>query len=121
MSQHHSSGHHSAHDGPGHVLPFAMYVKVLGALLVLTIITVLAAYQDFGNMNLVVAMIIASVKASLVALFFMHLKYEHPATWLYAAFPILLLATLLGGLFIDNPFRATPEMAVVVDTLQAGK
>jgi hypothetical protein len=41
----------------------------------------------------------------LVALFFMHLKYEKLTTWLYAAFPIILLAVMMGGIFLDNPFR----------------
>ncbi len=113
MSSHHV-GHH---DAPGHVLPFAVYVRVFVTLLVLTVITVWIAGIDFGAMNIVVAMIIASIKATVVALFFMHLKYEDPMTWLYAFFPILLLATLLAGLFIDNPYRDTPTMIEVRDTL----
>ena len=54
---------------------------------------------------MIIAMLIASIKAILVALYFMHLKYEHPLTWLYAIFPMVLLFFLIGGLFIDNPFR----------------
>lgn len=99
------SAHDSEHGELGHIQPFSLYVKILGALLVLTAITVAVSYVDFGNMNLVVAMVIASIKALLVALFFMHLKYESPITWLYAAVPLFLLALLLGGVFIDNPMR----------------
>jgi cytochrome c oxidase subunit 4 len=88
---------------------------VLAILLVLTVITVAIAQFDFGNLNLVVAMVVASVKAALVALFFMHLKYENPITWLYAAIPVFLLGLLLGGVFIDDPFRISPEDAVVAD------
>ena len=54
----------------------ATYAKVLGALLVLTVITVYASYLDFGSMNTVVALLIATIKASLVALFFMHLRHD---------------------------------------------
>jgi len=90
-----------------------VYRLVLGALLVLTFITVLfsekAGVFHFGNGALVVAMLVASAKAILVALFFMHLKYENPLTWLYAAFPIILIGFFLGGIFIDNPFRIDPK------------
>jgi len=120
MSAHsHSHAAHD-HDGPGHVLPFKVYLSVFIALLILTVITVGAAYVDFGVLNMVIAMLIASTKAGIVALFFMHLKYEDPMTWLYAFFPILLLATLIGGVFIDNPLRATPQMVEVVDPLKGG-
>ena len=84
------------------------YTVIFGALLVLTIITVAAAQVDFGIMNLVIAMIIASVKAGLVALFFMHLKHENPLTWLYAAFPLVLLALLIGLTYLDEPLRVVP-------------
>ena len=56
-------------------------------------------------MHLVTAMVIASIKAGLVALFFMHLKYENKFTWLYAFLPLILLAIMITGLFIDNPYR----------------
>lgn len=120
MSAHsHSHAAHD-HDGPGHVLSFKVYFSVFIALLILTVVTVAAAYVDFGVFNMVIAMLIASTKAGIVALFFMHLKYEDPMTWLYAFFPILLLATLIGGVFIDNPLRATPQMVEVVDPLKGG-
>ncbi len=59
-----------------HVLPLRIYLMVFGALLVLTVITVRVSYFNFGTWNLIVAMAVATVKASLVALFFMHLKYD---------------------------------------------
>jgi cytochrome c oxidase subunit 4 len=102
--------HSSSHgNGLGHILPFNVYVSVFVALIVLTIVTVAASQVDFGSMNVVIALLIASVKAMLVALFFMHLKYENPVTWLYAAFPLIILAIMLAGLFIDNPYRALPN------------
>lgn len=113
MSHQHAHGHaeaHGHHDHPGHIVPFRIYVMVFVALLVLTVVTVWISRHDFGTWNIVVAMLVASVKAMLVALFFMHLKYEKPTTWLYAFFPILLLGLLLAGVFIDNPFRQNPHI-----------
>ena len=96
---------HGDHDEVGHVVPEGFFWQIFGALFVLTLITVAAAFQDFGMLNMVVAMGIASVKAGLVALFFMHLKYEDWLTWLYVFFPIFLLFLMIGLIFIDNPYR----------------
>lgn len=63
-------------DGAHHIIPASIYLKVFAALILLTIITVAAAQVDFGAMNAVVAFGIATVKASLVLGFFMHLKYD---------------------------------------------
>jgi cytochrome c oxidase subunit IV len=111
---HHSAasahGHGDSHEG-GHVVPVKTFTIIFGLLVVLTAVTIYAAGIDFGDstINLVISMIIASIKALLVILFFMHLKYENPVTWLYAIFPIILLFVLMGGVFIDNPLRDTPQ------------
>lgn len=68
-----SSGEDQQHH---HIIPLSIYFKVIGTLMVLTVITVAAAQVDFGAMNTVIAMVIASVKAGLVLAFFMHLKYD---------------------------------------------
>lgn len=107
----HSSGS-GGHSELGHIVPRSVYLGILIALLVLTVITVAVSRFDFGSMNLVVAMVVASIKAALVALFFMHLKYENPITWLYAGIPIFLLGLLIGGVFIDDPYRKDPKEAV---------
>ncbi len=114
MSHHH---HASTENAPtqdyspelGHIQPIKIYVTIFVLLLILTVVTVGAAFMDFGVWDLAIAMGIASVKATLVALFFMHLKYEHPFTWIYAAIPIFILFLLIGGVFLDNPMRGHPE------------
>ena len=96
---------HNHDSNETHVVPFNTFLYIFLALLVLTVITVAVSRIDLGAMNIVVAMLVASLKATLVVLFFMHLKYENPLTWLYAFFPIFLLFLLIGGVFLDNPFR----------------
>lgn len=59
-----------------HIIPFNIYIRVLIALLFLTVLTVVAAQIDFGEWNVVIAILIATVKASLVLSFFMHLRYD---------------------------------------------
>lgn len=75
---HHSTGHagqdpNAHHD---HVSPVSMYMKVFGALLVLTVVTVGVSYADLGPASIYVAMFVALIKASLVCAFFMHLKWD---------------------------------------------
>jgi cytochrome c oxidase subunit 4 len=60
-----------------HIVPAKTNLITLATLLVLTVITVYTAkYVDLGNLNLALAMLIASAKALVVLLWFMHLKYD---------------------------------------------
>lgn len=70
MSDNHGSGGH-------HILPLSLYVNVFVALIFLTTITVWVAQFDFGIFNGFVAMGIATLKATLVGMYFMHLKYDN--------------------------------------------
>ncbi len=77
----------------GHI-PLKVYFNVLGALLILTIITVAASRVDFGHMNTVIALAIASIKATLVLGYFMHLKYDDKLYWLIFGVSIFFLILL---------------------------
>ena len=59
-----------------HIVPIKVYTNVILALLGLTVLTVASAQVDFGWFNVLIAMGIATVKAALVLLYFMHLKYD---------------------------------------------
>ena len=78
----------------GHIAPPSMYYKVFGALVVGTILTVLAAKVDMGPLNNVVMLLIAGAKATLVILFFMHVRWSSRLTWMVAAAGFLWLALL---------------------------
>lgn len=78
------------------------YAAVCLALFVLTAVTVYIAKFDFGDFNIVVAMLIASIKASIVALYFMHLKFEDKLTWIYALYPLFLLFLLIGFTIMET-------------------
>jgi len=82
------------------------YFFVWLLLVVLTVVTVAVTKLDFGQTgDIVVAMIIASVKATAVALFFMHLKHEDPLTWVYASYPLILMALLVVSSVADDKVR----------------
>ena len=94
MSTHdHTEEHHTGLRG---------YAAVCLALFVLTGVTVYVAKFDFGDLNIVVAMLIASIKASIVALYFMHLKFEDKLTWIYALYPLFLLFLLIGFTIMET-------------------
>ncbi len=97
-----------SHSEENHVTPFKTYLIVWGLLMVLTFITVYVSRLDFGNLNMVIAMVVASVKATAVALFFMHLKYEDSITWIFALFPLFLLFLLIGMTILDMFTRLVP-------------
>ena len=83
----------------GHVAPKSMYYMVFGAMIVGTILTVAAAKVDMGPLNNVVMLAIAGAKATLVILFFMHVRWSSRLTWVVAMagfFWLLLLFTVLG-------------------------
>jgi len=81
-----------AHHGP----PLAAYFGVFTVLLVLTGVTVAAAYQDLGPWSVFVAVGIAGIKATLVILYFMHVRYSSRLIALYAASGFLFFSILLG-------------------------
>lgn len=82
-----------ASGGEHHIIPFKTYLTILLILLGFTVITVAAARVDFGAMNAFIAMLIASIKAALVLLYFMHLKYDEklfPAVFFTSIFFLIL-------------------------------
>jgi cytochrome c oxidase subunit 4 len=109
MSAHEHTHDEHDHEHGGHG-SLQMYAGVLGALLVLTVITVGASYFDFGSANLVIAIFIATIKASLVALFFMHLKDDKPVNGMILVSCFMFLGLLLTFcmLDIDNRSLETP-------------
>lgn len=90
-----------------HIVKPPVYVAVAVALYILTFITVWAAWIDLGKiLNTIIALSIASFKASLVALFFMHLKYESKLLWFMILIPLFLLLILLALPIVDVITRA---------------
>ena len=85
----------------GHVSSYGLYLTIFFALMILTAVTVAAAYLDLGQFNFAVAMLIAGFKASLVVWYFMHVKWQSAMTKLTLATGLFFLAILLGMSLID--------------------
>ena len=88
-----------------HIQPYAHVLAVLVGLLALTGLTIAVSRVELGVLNIWVAILIASVKSSLVLLFFMHLKYATRFIRITFVVTIFTLAVLISFLFWDVSFR----------------
>jgi len=106
----HGKDHHHAH----HIVPLKVYFQTLGALLVLTIVTVGASYLNFGStMNVLVSLAIASTKAALVMMFFMGLKYDTNLNRAYMMSSFVALVLLIGFSAADLWTRPQGKLVAV--------
>ncbi len=97
---------HAGHAGEPHVLPLSVYWGVFLALVVGTIVTVWTATIDLGAMNLIVALVIATIKASLVILFFMHVKYSSKLVWVFASMGFFWVVMMFAFTLMDFQTRS---------------
>ncbi|MGH8014812.1 MAG: cytochrome C oxidase subunit IV family protein [Candidatus Zixiibacteriota bacterium] len=92
---------HNSHEH-SHVLPIKVYLGVATALLVLTAITVAVAQYHFGEFNLLIAMLVAEIKATLVALYFMHLRYDSRMYAIVFVGSLMFLAVFITFTMLDT-------------------
>ncbi len=92
----------NTHTNEPHVLPLSIYLGIGSILIFLTAGTVYAAGIDFGAYNLLIAMAIATIKASLVAMYFMHLKYDNKLYLLLFLSAIVFLAIFIVITMFDT-------------------
>ena len=107
MAEHAHPHDHPHHDGMPHlhITPLGVYLAIFATLMVLTGVTVAVAYVNLGQFNKVVALGIASFKATLVVLYFMHVKYASRLTKLIVVTGLFFLGILLSETMIDYASR----------------
>ena len=88
-----------------HIVSWKIYIAIFTALMVGTIITVWAAFQNFGPFNIVIALAIATIKANLVVLYFMHARYSPRRTHLVIICAVFWLAIMLALTLTDYQSR----------------
>jgi cytochrome c oxidase subunit 4 len=131
MAEAHRHGHGHGHGhgeeaeahGIGHVAPTRALVGTGLALLVLTVVTVWTAGIHLGELNIFIALAIAVLKASLVGLFFMHLRWDRPFNGIVFIGSIALVALFLGLAMTDTAeYKSTirpGDAPAVVTTIEA--
>ncbi len=92
--------------GEHHIMSYKNNLIVLGILLVLTVITVSVSTIDLKELTVTVALIIATIKAVIVALYFMHLRYEKKYLGIFMLITMLVFISVLLFTFLDYGFRA---------------
>lgn len=90
----------------GHVIPRKIYLAIVTTLLTLTVLTYWAATINLGPLNVVIALVIATCKATLVVLFFMHARYSPRRTRVVIVSGLFWLALLLGLTLSDYLTRS---------------
>jgi cytochrome c oxidase subunit 4 len=92
-------------DDNVHIVDYSLLIKVWIALVILTGITIWVAGMELGAMSTLTAIVIATVKAILVLMFFMHLKYEPPLFVITSIVTVLTLTVIILMTFSDVWFR----------------
>jgi len=99
--KHEKHGHHAGHGAAPHVLSLRLLGTVLLVLLALTGLTVYTGKRDLHGLDLGIAMIIATCKATLVCLIFMHLKWDRRFNAMIFLFAVMLLGLFLAFTTLD--------------------
>ena len=92
---------HGDHHGFSHPMPVWQLLAVFFALIFLTILTVYQATFDLGNFELILSLFIATIKASLVILFFMHMIHDKPLNAIFFLSSFIFVALFLGFTLMD--------------------
>src|SRR5262249_33920219 len=89
-----------------HIVPVRIYFLIFLALMIGTVLTAWVAFFDFpGPLNAVIALTIACIKAALVILYFMHLRYSQRLTWVVFLSALFWLAIMFALTFSDYATR----------------
>jgi cytochrome c oxidase subunit 4 len=124
-----SDDHHKPSDHQPHVMPLSMYFAVAGGLIVMTVFTVWTAkympelikhytkMQITPTISIIIAMLIACFKASLVCAFFMHLKYDKPLNRLTFFSGLFFLSLFFIFTLADTLTRSDTPTAAITDNM----
>ncbi len=116
-SDEHSANHEHAHDDGGvhpHIASVKFYLGIFAALIFFTLLTVGVSYVHLGPANLAVAIAISSTKATLVVLFFMHLRHDNKFNALIFVSSLLFIGVFFAYTMNDTSHRGE------VDATQGG-
>jgi len=98
-----SQPHAEAHPHAlAHPVPLRVLLAVFAALMLLTFITVAATWIDLGAFNIWLALLIAVIKGALVALYFMHLRWDSPFNAIVLIAALFVVALFVGSVVLDS-------------------
>ena len=111
MSDHAAHSHSHELENFAHPAPIWQLLLVFFALVGLTIVTVFQSTLELGNMELILALIIATIKAVLVMLFFMHMLHDKPLNVIIFISAFVFVALFIGFTMMDaHAYRDSVEL-----------
>jgi cytochrome c oxidase subunit 4 len=113
VKTHDAEVHEHADDGAvhSHISPTKFYIQIFVALVLLTLLTIGVSYVHLGKLNLIVAILISTTKASLVVTFFMHLKYDNRFNALMFLGSLLFIGVFFAYTINDTDYRGIVDSA----------
>ncbi|TLX77478.1 cytochrome-c oxidase [Labilibacter sediminis] len=88
-----------------HIVPYKTYLLILAGLIVLTLLSVAITHIEFGELSVFAAILLASVKSSLVLVYFMHLKFDNKVLQIFVTAIFILVALVIFITFLDYNYR----------------
>ena len=88
-----------------HIVPYKTYILILGMLVILTGISVAVTHIELGALTVAIALLIATIKSSLVLIYFMHLKFDNKLFTMMLIGVILLMGAVIFVTFLDYLYR----------------
>jgi len=116
--ENHKTGNgHEGEDHPlvGHVVPLWLLLGVGAALIFLTVVTVAVTYVDLGRFNLFVALVIAGIKALMVCLYFMHLRWDRIFNGFIFMGAVVFVILFIGFAMMDS-LSYQPDIKLLVES-----
>lgn len=92
-------------NGKPHIIPFSTYLIILGILLSFTALSVLVTHIDIGNFGIFAALLFATIKTTLVLMYFMHLKYDQKLFAQFVALVVFVFIAVVIITFFDYWFN----------------
>jgi cytochrome c oxidase subunit IV len=93
------------HEDEPHIVPDLTQFRVYVALIILTALTVAASVLYPGRIGITAALVITPIKATLILMYFMHLKYEKPVFVIMFLVAVSILALVMGLTIVDYLYR----------------
>ena len=88
-----------------HIVPYKTYLYILAGLIALTLISVGVTHVEVGELSIITALVLASIKSVLVIVYFMHLKFDNKILQILVPGIFILVTLVLVIVFLDYNFR----------------
>ena len=94
-----------SHNDNNHIVKYKTYIIILAFLVVLTLLSILVTSYDLGPLAVTAALLFATIKTTLVFMYFMHLKFDQPVYTIMVSIVLFVFVAVIVITFLDYSFR----------------